>query len=87
MSLRTWLLRWIAKLPGDVPDDPNELVVLATVPMFEGPILAEVLARSAIPVSQAETFDGVLGSEKMILRVPRADLERANQVMADYKNV
>ncbi|MGI9597355.1 MAG: hypothetical protein ACR2QK_14425, partial [Acidimicrobiales bacterium] len=58
---------------------------LTTVQLFEGPILAEVMARSAINIRQVETYDGVTGLEMVRLEVPLGSFETANRVLADYR--
>ena len=81
----SWLVRLINRLGGvRVADDPDQLVEVATVPSFEGPVLVEVLRRSGLNVAHHETFDH-LGTTSAVLRVPRADHRAASEVIRRYR--
>ncbi|MGH1489498.1 MAG: hypothetical protein ACRBK7_08925 [Acidimicrobiales bacterium] len=85
MSLRTWLLERIAAFSGNAEDDPDLTVQFMVVPLYEVPILQEVLSQSGIASQVTETFDAVVMQEKACLMVRSADLSAASDAVTEFK--
>lgn len=85
MGLRAGLWKLLARGGGDEPgpaQDPNELVELVTVPLFEAPLMQASLSDHGIDATLEDAFDYVtkaLTRSRVLVR--RADLVAAHEVI------
>jgi hypothetical protein len=67
---------------GEAPElDPNELVVLETVPALNGPMLVEALRDAGIEAVAVEAFDAVTARHAVQMTVPRRQVREATEVL------
>ena len=84
MGLRRWFFGLLMR--GTPPVlDPNELVEVATLPLFDATILAERLRNHGVEASCLETFNMATRTvtDGRIV-VPRDQLDEANKVVAAH---
>jgi uncharacterized protein with von Willebrand factor type A (vWA) domain len=67
---------------GEAPElDPDELVVLETVPGHNGPMMVEALRDAGIEAVAVEAFDAVTARHAVQMKVPRRQVREATEVL------
>jgi hypothetical protein len=80
VGLRDKLVELLSR--GEAPElDPNELVVLETVPAPNGPMLVEALRDAGIEAVAVEAFDAVTARHAVQMKVPRRQVSEATEVL------
>ena len=82
MGLRAAFLRLLSR--GEPPDlDADELVEVALVPLYDGPLLIARLDEAGVEASGIESFDVVTNvRNRMRIMVRRRDAETATRLLA-----
>lgn len=78
-------MSWFRRAPSAPPDD-DELVDLATVPLWQSEILRTALQADGVEARVNPSFDVVLDSlANARIWVPRRDLPQARRVLARFQ--
>jgi hypothetical protein len=80
MGLRAKLIDLLSR--GQAPEpDPDELVVVETVPAVNGPMTVEKLRDAGIEAVSHEAFDAVTARHAVQVKVPRRQHQEATELL------
>ncbi len=71
-------------LAGDETDGTSAPVAVANVPIFQAPMLEQVLTEADVAYSVKDNFVAATAEDRRMFLVPREQVKRAEQALADF---